>query len=98
MVHAHLDDCHLMFFSDTENGQWHTKFIVKISLGFQNIIFLAQNGSYHLLGAGLAYTSGNTDNRNAKCLAIAFSGLFQGLLGIFHQKIRACWIGQLLLA
>ena len=71
VVHAHFQDSGFMTVINPEDGQRNTNLIVKITHGFQHLVFLAENGSDHFFRAGLAGASGNAYQGDRQSLPVS---------------------------
>ena len=64
----HFQNCNFISITQTENCERQTKFIVKVALCFQSMVFLVQNRCDHFFCTCLTNTSCNSHNRDLKLL------------------------------
>ena len=92
---SHFQNRDLILISQTENSQRKSKFIVKVSLCLECAVFFFEDRSDHFFCAGLANTSGDSDNRNLKLFQIKFCDILHCLKRRFHLNIWKICILQL---
>ena len=68
----HLEHRDLMLFPEIEYGQGKPDLIIKVSLCFQDIVFLAEHGCDHLFCACLSDAAGDPDYLDIQRAAVVF--------------------------
>ena len=88
MIDAHLKNRDLMSFLQPEDGNRKPPLVVKIPQCLMDGVFLGDDRSNHLLGAGLARAPGNAHDLDIEGIPVELRNVKQRLTGGFHKNIR----------
>ena len=90
MVDTHFQYRNLRILRHGKHRQRHADFIIIISQGLMDPVFLREYGSNEFLGAGLPHASGDAYNLHRQLPAVKFPYPFQGFKAVLHQNAGAC--------
>ena len=86
MICAHLHNCNLTIWFNTQQCKWHSNVIIEISLCILHTIFSTQYSRHQLFSRSLAICASDTHNRNTQLLTMITSQLLQCIKHIINQN------------